>query len=184
MYPPSRPMLHATCSVLVARSAAIGQVLLATDGSPPAQFATALVGSWPLFEDASIRIVGVGEAPPRSPGAIIGDRDARLAYGDTIAASADEAGLVVREAAEKLAARGRRVTSAIRVGDVPTEVVAAAEEWPADLVVVGSSAQPLLQRLVLGSVARKVLDGVTSSVLIARPGLVSDDSRATEPTPP
>jgi nucleotide-binding universal stress UspA family protein len=137
---------HAPCSVLVARSITTRRLLLATDGSAPATFATSIVGAWPMFADARIRLVGVGE----------GERH----FAD--------------EAAEYLAARGRQVQTEGRAGDVAMELVAAARSWPADLVVLGFSARPILHRLVLGTVARQVVDTVTSSVLVARPHRATD----------
>lgn len=77
--------------------------------------------------------------------------------------------MAVDEAVEQLAAAGRAVEVQVRLGDPATEVVAAAREWPADIVVIGSNGEPLLRRLLLGSVARKVLHAVPSSVLVARP---------------
>ena len=56
----------------------------------------------------------------------------------------------------------------IRLGEVSSQVLAAAAEWRADVVVLGSDARPALLRLLLGSSAVRVLDDVPSSVLIAR----------------
>ena len=153
---------RASCSVLVARSTAIRRILLATDGSPPARLATTIVGTWPMFAGARILLVGVSEGPQGA-----GDRD-------TVATPADRATSAVDEAIAVLAGRGRDVQADIRTGEAATEVVTAAREWPADLVVQGAYAKPLLHRLILGSVARKVLDGVTCSVLVARPGPTTD----------
>jgi nucleotide-binding universal stress UspA family protein len=165
---------RASCSVLIARSTAIRRVLLATDGSLPARLATTIVGTWPMFAGARILLVGVGEGPPLYPGVVLNDSERDSAYRDTVVTSADEATSAVDEAVADLAARGRDVQAEIRVGEAATEVVSAAREWPADVVVQGAYAKPLLHRLILGSVARKVLDGVTCSVLVARPGPTSD----------
>lgn len=159
----------APCSVLVSRGSAVSRVMLATDGSPPARVATSIVATWPLFADARIRVVGVGEAPPRYPRTVLSDDERLGAFDGAIAMSTSQATDVVEEAVEELAARGRQAEAEIRLGEAGQEVVAAAQHWPADLVVVGSRGQSLLRRLLLGSVARTVLDGVGSSVLVARP---------------
>jgi nucleotide-binding universal stress UspA family protein len=142
---------RAACSVLVARSATARRVLLATDGSAPARLATTIVASSPMFAGSIVRVVGVGPPPPRHLAAPTGD--AAPAVGDAVAT---------------LAADHRRVETELRVGDVPGQLVAAARDWPADLVVLGSGSTSTVKRLLLGSAARRVLDEVSSSVLIAR----------------
>jgi nucleotide-binding universal stress UspA family protein len=54
------------------------------------------------------------------------------------------------------------------VGDAAAEIVAEAAAWKADLVVLGSRGHTGLTRVVLGSVARNVLQGTDASVLIVR----------------
>jgi nucleotide-binding universal stress UspA family protein len=54
----------------------------------------------------------------------------------------------------------------MRDGDAAGEIVAAAEQRQADLIVLGSRGRTGLTRLLLGSVARNVLSGSTASVLI------------------
>ena len=53
-----------------------------------------------------------------------------------------------------------------RTGDAAAEILTAATEWQADLVVVGSRGQTGLTRILLGSVARNVVHGSTASVLV------------------
>ncbi len=173
----------ASCSVLVARSIATRRLLLATDGSPQSQHATAMVATWPMFEEASVMLIGVGEAPSRYPNTVLSDEERREAYRGTIDDSTSDANSVVQEAADTLQATGRQVKSEIRLGEVAAEVVAAAREWPADLVVVGCNSEPFLRRVILGSVARKVVDGVATSVLVARPGAMSEGGAAADPPP-
>jgi nucleotide-binding universal stress UspA family protein len=54
------------------------------------------------------------------------------------------------------------------VGDPAAEIIDEAIDWRADVVVLGSRGHTGLTRLVLGSVARNVLQGSRSSVLIVR----------------
>ena len=67
-----------------------------------------------------------------------------------------------------ISVRGRHAERDVRLGDAATEVVAAAREWAADLVVLGAHCEPLLRRGFVGSVTRTVLDRVESSVLVVR----------------
>jgi nucleotide-binding universal stress UspA family protein len=55
-------------------------------------------------------------------------------------------------------------------------VVKRAEEWKADLIIVGSHNRSALGRLMLGSVAQRVLDYAPSSVRIARRPTRPEDS--------
>lgn len=55
-----------------------------------------------------------------------------------------------------------------RTGDPAEQIVLAAIEREADLIVVGSHGRAGLARLVIGSVARSVLVHAPCSVLIAR----------------
>lgn len=159
----------ASCSVLVVRGTSLQRVLLATDGSAPARFATSMVANWPTFAAAHVLVVAVGAPAPRYPQAVLGTDAWRSAFRETITSSTDQACDVAEQTIADLSADGREVDVEIRLGDVATEIAAAAREWPADLVTVGSNGRSLLQRLFVDSVPRKVLDGVDASVLVARP---------------
>jgi nucleotide-binding universal stress UspA family protein len=160
---------NASCSVLVARGTGLHRVLLATDGSPAATFATTMIATWSTFADARILLLAVGEPAPRYQRDVPGAREWRSAFRDSLASSADQACDVVEDAMGHLDASGRQVDVEIRLGDVAAEVAVAARDWPADLVTLGADSRPLLERLFVGSVPRKVIDSVDSSVLIARP---------------
>jgi nucleotide-binding universal stress UspA family protein len=60
------------------------------------------------------------------------------------------------------------VTTAVRAGDPASEIVLAAEEFGADLVVVGSKGQTGLKGFLIGSVARSVAKRAARPVLVAR----------------
>lgn len=57
---------------------------------------------------------------------------------------------------------------AIRTGDPKDEIVAAAKEGKADLIVVGSDSKGVISRMLLGSTARGVLDRTPCDVLVCR----------------
>jgi universal stress protein A len=54
------------------------------------------------------------------------------------------------------------------IGKTATEIVKAASEWPADLIVVGSHGRGGVERLLLGSVAESVTRHATCPVLVVR----------------
>ncbi len=91
------------------------------------------------------------------------------AYASDLATARTEQEAVARGAAERLVASGRDADAKLRVGDAAAEIVEEASDWGADLVVVGSRGLTGLSRIVLGSVARNVLQGTGSSVLIVHP---------------
>jgi len=154
------------CSVLVARGPTVSRIVLVVDGSPSCASAADLVATWPLFADVRIRVVGV-VASPRSDAATLAVTPRTALRGAQRAPSRLDA--VVDSTIEALTRRGRDVDREIRVGDPGNEIVAAARSWNADLVVLGAEAESLLHRRLFGGVVRKVLDGVGSSVLVARP---------------
>lgn len=59
--------------------------------------------------------------------------------------------------------------SSIRSGDPRAEILAEAEEWPADLVILGTHGRSGLERFVLGSVAAGVARDSGCSVLVIPP---------------
>jgi nucleotide-binding universal stress UspA family protein len=63
-----------------------------------------------------------------------------------------------------------KVTIHMRTGNVVQEILAQARESRADLVLIGSHGRGGVQRLVLGSVAEKVLRLATCPVLVVRSG--------------
>ncbi|MFN8515911.1 MAG: universal stress protein [Thermomicrobiales bacterium] len=58
----------------------------------------------------------------------------------------------------------------LREGAPASDIVAAAQEWQADLIVVGTHGRGGLGRLVLGSVAESVLRDAPCPVLVVRMG--------------
>lgn len=71
----------------------------------------------------------------------------------------------------RLSAVGVATEAVVRSGDAAQEIVQAAAERGADLIVTGSRRRRGIDRLFLGSVARNVLQHAGVSVLIVRPAL-------------
>lgn len=164
---------HAPCPVLVARDASIGEVVLATDGSPSALAAERLLADWPTFHGFRTTVVSVARVGlPWSPGLAAGLYDPGTV--------ADERGEIAvrREAIDLAEAVARRLCDcgmdAIArpmEGDAAVEIVAAARSASRPLVVMGSRGHTGIARLLLGGVARNVLHHATGSVLIVRQGV-------------
>jgi len=163
---------QAPCPVLVARGERLGPVILADDGSTYARAAEAALLHWPIFGGLPIDIVTVAEQP--FPYAVpVESMDYSLAIDSyaseskaAFAAATAEAGAV----AGRLRAAGLDASSEVRSGDPAHQIIAAAIAHDAGLVVVGTRGQTGLRRLILGSVARKVLLHAPCSVLVVRGG--------------
>jgi nucleotide-binding universal stress UspA family protein len=162
---------HAPCPVLVARKPLIRRLLLGVDGSDSAHRATATLASWQLFHAVPATVVAVLEPAPAWPVALGG------AFAPTIVTIGD-GGVderhdhlrgAVAEAIATLRRAGMTAEGEVREGDPAHELVKAATEHSADMVVVGTRGLSTLGRLLLGSVARKVLLHTGASVLVVRP---------------
>jgi nucleotide-binding universal stress UspA family protein len=81
---------------------------------------------------------------------------------------AHDAEQLTRQASERIAAPGLSVDTEVREGDPRTAIVDAADEWQADLIVVGSHGRTGLTRLVMGSVAQAVVAHAHCSVEVVR----------------
>lgn len=161
---------HARCPVLVARRPSVTRVLLASDGSPHARSAEAIVARWPLFEVVPIRVVSVADAgPPWNP-AIAPTMPIQLGveYTRHLEEAADAHAQISDAAAARLRAAGRAAEAVARRGDAAAMLIEEAASSGADLIVMGSRGHRGAKRLALGSVARNVLYGSAASVLIVR----------------
>ena len=161
---------HASCPVLLARSATLNQIVFATDGSPSAQAAEALLAQWAIFGGPPIRVVSVADVThpwttgiaPTMYGQVLD------AYAADLRGAKEEHQRIAADAAKRLREAGRDAHAEMRAGDAAGEIVAVAKQRGADLIVLGSRGRTGLTRLLLGSVARNVLSGSAASVLIVR----------------
>lgn len=136
------------------------RILLAIDGSKDSRAAVAYLELLPLPPSTAIRIVTVAPVPvfavdvtsvPELKGAVI-----------------DQAREVVDEVRTGLAERGFVIETDVGVGDPRTEIVRQAEEWKAELVVVGARGLGMVKRLLLGSVSDAVARHAPCAVLIVK----------------
>lgn len=163
---------HASCPVLVARTATLSQVVFATDESPSAQAAEAMLAQWTIFGGLLIHVVSIADVvhpwttgiAPTMYGQVLD------AYAADLRKAKVEHERIAADSAARLRDAGREVDAEMRDGDAAGEIIAVAEKRDADLIVLGSRGRTGLTRLLLGSVARNVLSGSTASVLIVRDG--------------
>jgi nucleotide-binding universal stress UspA family protein len=161
---------HATVPVLVARAPTLARVVLAWDGSSGARAAADLLRTWPIFAGSAIRVVSVAsvEIPWWTGYPLDGSPQLLPIYDDAVSASRSEHDELARKMTTQLQSAGLEAEADRRDGDAAAELIAAAREWKADLIVMGTRGRTGLTRLVLGSVARNVLHHAPCSVLVVR----------------
>ncbi|MEK7387775.1 MAG: universal stress protein, partial [candidate division NC10 bacterium] len=135
------------------------RVLLATDGSKDARAAAEYLKDFPLPGDATIRVVTVVTLPPSAL-----DVPPVAAFSESLLA---EGRRVVEEARTLLGPRAAVEARPVQ-GNPKEEIVRAAEEWPADLVVVGGRGLGGVTGFLLGSVSQTVARHVHCPVLVVK----------------
>ena len=161
---------HAPCPVLVARRGWIRRVMLADDGSEDAHRARRIVRDWPILSGLPACVISVARIPTtwEPPIAPIAGSLSSDPYVEALAANRRNQAVVAHTSHDELAGSGRPCEYAVRTGAPAAELVAAAIQWGADLIVLGSHGRTGLRRALLGSVARNVLMHAPCSVLIVR----------------
>ena len=147
------------------------RILLAFDGSSPSQEAVNEVARRPWPRATVVRIISV--VTPYVPGAaeFVPGATTPLAVIEVHEGEAREA---AARAADRLSSLGVSVEVATRQGDPATAIVEEADDWKADLIVVGSHGRTGIQRLLLGSVAQAVVSRARCSVeVVRRPSAVA-----------
>jgi len=165
------------------------RILIGYDGSESADAAIADLRKAGLPRDAEALVVSVGEVvmPPSSIGQDIGGPvlTSRMVM-EALARASARAGQALKETqefAEKAAERVRSyfphwyVQAEGLAGWPVAELMSKADEWKADLVVVGSRGHSALNRFILGSVSKKVVTDSHYSVRVARGAVDKNDSR-------
>jgi nucleotide-binding universal stress UspA family protein len=75
---------------------------------------------------------------------------------------------LVESACDQLAAAGKVASSEVKEGDPATEILAAAEDQGADLIIAGARGHSFIEGLLVGSVADRLLKRASCSVLLVR----------------
>ncbi|HET7830349.1 MAG TPA: universal stress protein [Candidatus Limnocylindrales bacterium] len=160
----------APCPVLVARSASLGSIAFADDGSPSARTAETLLATWPLFARRHVDVLSVAEtAIPVAVGFVSGLHEQVVgSYAQHVDEAVREVAGVSSATAARLRDAGVDAEGVALEGDPAGEIVRYAAERGTGTIVVGTRGHTGLSRLILGSVARNVLLHAPCSVLVAR----------------
>jgi nucleotide-binding universal stress UspA family protein len=139
------------------------KILLCVDSSEHSKLAVEAVASQCRPHESEVRVlhvlqpIAISAAPQMDP-----------MYTPELQDQGGEAKKLVERVVAGLRSAGFQAESMLVKGDVRETVVEAAENWHADLIVVGSRGKGGLRRLLLGSVAEFVARHAPCSVLIAR----------------
>ena len=142
------------------------KILLAVDGSEYSVTAVEAVAARPWPSGTALRVLSAVErvVPPAAEvwydagGSLERTRQELTKHADQLTAGV----------AETLRAAGLTAETAVRDGDPRSVIVDEAEEWDADLIVVGSHGYTGLKRWLLGSVAQSVVGHAPCSVEVVR----------------
>lgn len=145
------------------------RMLLATDGSDYSEAAVSEIARRGLSPGTEVRIVSVAETPSVMT---MAPYPVPLNLPELEAAARERAGIAVAraEAALRAGADTGRLAIATKILSGPPKqaILADAEEFGADLIVVGACGHSQLERFLLGSVAQAVALHAKCSVQIAR----------------
>lgn len=143
------------------------RILLAVDRSPRADALAAIVADTARGARAAVRLLHVAPAPEavHAEGRVV-------VYADQETESLSAAW---RDYLESLAVHfgDVAVESVVRFGDPVAEILAEAEAFDADLIVVGTAGRSGIGRVLLGSVAERVFAKATAPVMLVRPTAVA-----------
>ena len=138
------------------------RVLLATDGSEDAHNATAWLARFPLPANSRLRVVSVVSIPPSAL-----DVPPVREFEASLREAARQAAEAARTA---LAHRFAETEVQVPEGEARETILRMAEEWPADLVVLGARGLGAVAGFLLGSVSLGVARHAHCSVLVVKRG--------------
>ncbi|MBI5706057.1 MAG: universal stress protein [Armatimonadetes bacterium] len=147
------------------------KVLLATDDSDYAQLAEAALRLTPRLRAADVSVASV---VPSAHVAVASVAPLGMAVSGEQAREIVEIGLhhaqsFVEAAVGRLRAHGHKAEGVVLEGNIGDRLLEHAESERVDLILVGSRGLGAIKSFVLGSVARKLLNQATCSVLVSHP---------------
>ena len=139
------------------------KICCATDFSEPSRIAMLEAAELARRLDAQLELVHVRMPPPTVGTDLLATP---IEATGTALAEIEKTMATWRDEAERLV--GRAVRSTVLTGDAAGEIVRLARERAIDLVVVGTHGLRGLRRLVIGSVAERIVREAPCAVVVAR----------------
>lgn len=161
---------HSPCSVLVVPRAArieFRNVLVATDGSRYSAAAASEAIGIAKINNSRLTVISVVPSefmPPTDIEMAIGQRELMA---EKEMHEAEKNAKTVKEAAQK---EGVAVQAFVMSGKPSDAIIETAKEKNADLIVLGSHGRTGLEKLLMGSVAERVIVLANSAVLVVKAG--------------
>jgi nucleotide-binding universal stress UspA family protein len=177
-------MRHAPCSVEIVRlrrdswqERAALRILTATDGSEFSAAALRSVAARPWPEGSKLKVISVPEFILTKDDSYLETHSLKK-FEDLGATAIEDAKRSIAAAHEILTGCPLALSSALsKYEDRPYQVILhEAEEWQADLIVVGSHGRSGFDRVVMGSVSEAVALHAKCSVEIIRDAKLTQDS--------
>jgi universal stress protein A len=142
------------------------KIVLAVDGSKCSDAAVQAVIAQARPKGTEIRVLHAVEPPSLLVAREMGGYDRAL---DSVwEGEQKEAESLVARTTELLRSSGLTATGTVAQGDPPSVILDIAQEWPADLIVLGSHGRKALGRFLMGSVSENVCRHARCSVEIVR----------------
>jgi nucleotide-binding universal stress UspA family protein len=142
------------------------KILLAIDGSDSSKAAMQSVIARPWPPGSSVKVLHVVEPPSLLMGREMGGYDPEFEM--VWKALREQAKDLVEKAAEKLREAKFKVSTELVEGDPKSQILDAAKEWRADMIVLGSHGRTGLGRFLMGSVSQDVVRHAHCSVEVFR----------------
>jgi nucleotide-binding universal stress UspA family protein len=146
------------------------KILIATDGTAQGSSAVASLANFRLTSADEVRIVSVVDMAVPLAIDVYGGYLPDTAELEKAARNHAERVLedAVRSAKELTGESGPAISGDLLFGSPESRIVEAAEQLPADLIIVGSHGYNRWERLLLGSVSDSVVHHAPCSVLVVR----------------
>jgi len=138
------------------------RIVLATDGSEDASTATAWLGRFPVPAKSHLLVVSAANIPPSAL-----DLPTVREFNASLREAARQTAETARTA---LAHRFAMTDVQVPEGDAREAILRVAEEWPADLVVLGARGLGAVAGFLMGSVSLGVARHAHCSVLVVKGG--------------
>jgi nucleotide-binding universal stress UspA family protein len=137
------------------------RILIAVDDEPVAAHAADIGAELARLAGAEMAFIHVIDAE------LVNAADTGIQPDVFVASAKDDARKLIDDFRRRLPQQTAALEF-IQIGSPQTEIVKAAKDWPADLIVIGSHGRGGIERALLGSVAEGVMRRAPCPVLVVR----------------
>lgn len=137
------------------------KILVAVDGEPVSAHAADVAAELAQLAGAEVAFVHVIDVE------LVNAADTGIQPDVFVASAKEDARKLIDDFRKRLPQR-MAALDFVPIGAPHTEIVNAANDWPADLIVIGSHGRGGIKRVLLGSVAEGVMRNAPCPVLIVR----------------